>query len=125
MRYKSIDTLIREANENPKEDKYTRLQHDIYTAIGLFGSFGYREKYREYTNYEEGIYLFRICKKIAKKHNDDTSYAYNMFLKFYADMLYEKNIMINEDHNWYKYQPKGKYHKLDFYRWYNCVGIYA
>ena len=67
MRYKSIETLIREANKDPKEDKYTRLQHDIYTAIGLFDTFGYREQRYGYTNYEEGTYLYRICKKIAKK----------------------------------------------------------
>ena len=125
MRYKSIETLIKEANEDPKEDVYTRLQHDIYTAIGLFSTFGYREERYGYTNYEEGTYLYRICKKIAKKHNDDISYAYDLFLKFYANMLYEKNIMRNEDHDWYKYQPGGKYRELDFYRWYNQTGIYA
>ena len=125
MKYKSIDSLIKEANEEPKENKYTHFQHDIIKAVALFDTFGYRCQRYGYTNYEEAIYLSRVCRKIAKKHNDNISYAYDLFLKFYADMLYEKNIMRNEDHDTYKYQPCGKYRKLDFYRWYNQTGIYA
>ena len=83
-----------------------------------------REGILQGKNYEEAIYLSRICRKIAKKHNGDTSYAYDLFLKYHAHMMYEKNIMRNEYHDVYKYQPCGKYRKLDFYRWYNQTGIY-
>ena len=120
MKYKSIDTLIREANEEPKEDKYTRLQDDIIKAVALFDTFGYRCQYRSYTNYEEAIYLSRICRKIAKKHNGDTHYAYELFLKYHAYSVYEKNIIKNEDS-----KRNEKYNKLDFFRWFNCVGMYA
>ena len=120
MKYKSIDSLIREANEDPKEDKYTRLHDDIIKSVALFDTFGYRCQLRCYTNYEEAIYLSRVCRKIAKKHNGNTSYAYDLFLKYHANMMYEKNIIRNEEAKRDK-----KYKDLDFFRWFNSVGMYA
>ena len=117
---KFMNQVFLEANADIAENTNDMLTHDICKAVGLFSTFGYRCKYRSYDNYDEAIYLSRLCRKIAKKHNGDIHYAYESFLKMYADMVYEKNIIRNEE------KPmNSKYQKLDYYRWYNCTGLYA
>ena len=118
--YKSLGQLLNEASADVKENKYDILTHDICKAIGLFSQFGDRYELRTYDNYDEAIYLARVCRKIAKNHNGNVCYAYEMFLKMYANKTYEKNLIRNEETPIAK-----KYSRLDYYRWFNCTGNYA
>ena len=80
-------------------NKLMSLSKDIVNAVSLFAEFGSRGEYSKFgktiivndvTNHEkEGIYLARLARQIAKR--EGVEYAYEWFLKAFADNVYAKN----------------------------------
>lgn len=92
-------------------NKFNQLSKDIVSAVQLFAEFGSRGEYvrkgvtiviNDVTNPEqEGVYLARLARQVAKRKG--VEYAYEWFLKAFADNVYSKNERRNKLAPWSKF----------------------
>ena len=72
------------------------LTNDIQKAVSLFHEFGVRDYAIRSNEPEEGIYLARLARKVAKSKG--SAYAYEWALDQYNKLTYERNYFRNVIH---------------------------
>lgn len=102
---------------------FNSLSKDIRNAVALFSEFGSRGEYvrkgvtiviNDVTNPEqEGVYLARLARQVAKRKGAE--YAYEWFLKAFADNVYSKNERRNKPAPWSKFIMRRDEKELDSY----------
>lgn len=102
-------------------NKFNQLSKDIVNAVQLFAEFGSRNEYirkgrtivvNDVTDPKgEGIFLARCARKIARKQG--VEYAYDWFLKAFAEGVYNRLQSRNKPAPWSKFVLRKDEKELD------------